>query len=227
MALVALNRTGLERAASALRAGEAVVLPFPTPLPYVVAATEPSTVNAAKGRPHDQPCGILVGAAGDVTPHLDLDAPTAALALWIALVERANLFVPLRPDAPWWLTRSGVDGVAGITLAWLDRLRSLADEFGHLYVSSGNRTAGPVCVTAADAETEFDGRRLVLDGDAHRDRSVPHGSATIIDVRRDGVLRVVRDGVHNRAFPVDHDAYLKELRRRYAASRAGGIGRVC
>ncbi|HET6547653.1 MAG TPA: Sua5/YciO/YrdC/YwlC family protein [Solirubrobacter sp.] len=210
-----MGAPGLAKVASALHDGDAVVIPFPSPLPYVVAATEAAAVNQAKGRPGDQPCGMLLGAAGDLAPHLDLDPATVELSIWIAQDEQANLLVPLLPGAPRWLSRGSADGLVGITLAWLAQTRPLADEFGHLFVSSANQTAGPVAVTAGEADDSFHGERLVLDGDPFRDASTPQGSATIIEVRRAGVLRVVRDGVNNRS----NAAYLQSLRDRFDAAR--------
>ncbi len=196
------------------------MIPFPSPLPYVIAATQAATVNQAKGRPPNQPCGILASAADDVAQHLDLDPATVALSIWIARVERANLFVPLRPDAPQWLRSGTVNGFVGITLAWLAQTRPLAHEFGHLFVSSANLTSRPVAVTAIEADSIFDSARLVLDGSPFRCASVPHGSATIIEVRREGQLRVVRDGINNHSLTADHAAYLQVLRNRFATSRA-------
>jgi tRNA A37 threonylcarbamoyladenosine synthetase subunit TsaC/SUA5/YrdC len=40
-----------------------------------------STVNEAKGRPSDQPCGILASAPEDVAAYLDLDAATVRLGM--------------------------------------------------------------------------------------------------------------------------------------------------
>jgi tRNA A37 threonylcarbamoyladenosine synthetase subunit TsaC/SUA5/YrdC len=204
--------------ATALRRGEAVLVPFPSPLPYAVAATTAAAVNEAKGRPPDQPCGILLASADDVLPHVDLDRATADLARWLGEIEQANLFLPLRPGAPDWLAASAVDGIVGITLAWLTQTRPLAGEFGHLWVSSANRTAGPVGVTAPEVDTIFAGERLVLDGDAVRDASPAHGSAPITEVGRHGRLRVARDGVNNRDLAADHAAYLAGLRTRYATA---------
>lgn len=219
MTIVALDARGLARLAAALREREAVVIPFASPLPYAVAATDAATVNRAKGRPSDQPCGILLGSAAALARHLDLDAATRALTVWIAEVEHANLLVPLRPGAPPWLSASAVDGFVGITLACLAQARPLVQEFGHLFVSSGNITSGRVGVTAGEVEEIFDGRRLVLDGDRFRDASRPQGSATIIHVRRSGRLRVARDGINNRSLAADEAAYLQSLRDRFVASR--------
>jgi tRNA A37 threonylcarbamoyladenosine synthetase subunit TsaC/SUA5/YrdC len=155
-----------------------------------------------------------------VVPHLDLDPPTAALATWIATVHRATLLVPIEPGAPPWLRENAPAGVVGVTMAWLPELGTLAEEFGYLAVSSGNLTGDAPVATAADADRIFGGEHLVLDGDAFRDPGVAHASAAMIEVRRGGALRVVRDGVNNRSEP-DHSAYLDGLRARFDASEAG------
>jgi hypothetical protein len=123
--------------------------------------------------------------------------------------------------APPWLREGSVDGFVGITLAWLPQTRPIADRLGHLFVSSGNLTSRPAAVTAPEADAMFGGRRLVLDGDRLRDPDMPHGSATMIEVRRSGVLRVVRDGINNRPFAGDSSGYLKSPRDRFLADRRG------
>lgn len=219
MTILALNSDGLAHVSAALRRAEAVIIPLASPLPYVVAATTASSVNELKGRPRAQACGMPVGHLGSVAPHLDLDPTTIELARWIALVERASLFVPLLPDAPNWLRSTSVNGFAGLTVAWLEQTSALADELGYLSVSSANLTSAPVAVSAHEADRIFDGERLVLDGDPYRNASAPQGSATIIEVRRQGALRVVRDGINNRLFGADPAAYLEALRERFARDR--------
>jgi hypothetical protein len=228
--IVPINTHGLAEIIAALHREEAVVLPFPSPLPYVVAATRAATVNQAKGRPSRQPCGILT-TADRIRPHLDLDDATAELSIWISEAEQVNLLAPVVPDAPHWLSSGAVNGFVGVTLAWLAETRPLADEFGYLFVSSGNLTTGRVGVTAPEVDSIFGGQRLVLDGDHLRDDTAAHGSATILRVRRHGLLEVVRDGINNRSLTADNSAYLEALRsrfadRQHAASAALEHGRV-
>lgn len=181
----------------ALDAGLAVVLPFPTPLPYVVAGTTPAAVNRAKGRPADQPTGLGVADFALVAPHLALDAATAGLAGRLTDELLLNLFLPVVDGAPAWLRPAAATGLVGVTTACLDATRPILERYGHLVLSSGNRTGGRVAVTAAEADAEFGGELTVLDGDAARDPSVPCGSAAIVVVRPGGVLELARDGVQS------------------------------
>ncbi len=98
--MLPIDPAGLAAATSAVRDGDPVVIPFPTPLPYVVAGATAAVVNGAKGRPADQPCGVLLPVMGGIAEFLDLDDGALRLATWIAEVERANLLLPVLPNAP-------------------------------------------------------------------------------------------------------------------------------
>jgi len=76
MTIVAADTAGLRRAGRVLDAAGAVILPLPTPLPYIVASLDAATVNAAKRRPSGQPVGLTDFSL--MTPHVDLDADTPA-----------------------------------------------------------------------------------------------------------------------------------------------------
>ena len=203
------------RAVEELRAGRAIVVPFPSPLPYGVAATSQAAVNRAKGRPEDQPAGMVVADFAGVAPYLALDRAAAALTAWLCTDQRLNVFVPLAPGAPAWLVQDAAGGTAGLMGSWLPELRGVLDPLGHLYVSSANVSKRAVATTASDADAAFDGDLLVVDGDAHRTPGVPHGSATIIRVSAAGDLTVARRGVNDIGFD-DAPAFLAELQRRYA-----------
>jgi hypothetical protein len=60
---------------------------------------------------------------------------------------------------------------------------------------------------------------LVLDGDAYRDRSRPHGSTTIVRMTEAGDLSVARPDITNEAFGTDLDAYASDLSRRWQAGQ--------
>lgn len=198
-------------AGRALDSGAAVVLPLPTPLPYVVAGTDAAEVNEAKGRPRDQPAGIGVADFSLVEPWLALDPAAAALARWLTDDLLLNLFVPVSAHAPDWL-RPASSGLTGVTTAGTAATRPLfLRHGGHLALSSGNRTGGAVAVTAAQADAVFDGRLLVLDGDDERDPDVACGSAAIVVVRPGGALELARGGIQTAGR--DPEAYLGELRR--------------
>lgn len=195
----------------ALDEGAAVVLPFPTPLPYVVTGADAGAVNEAKGRPRDQPTGLGVADFSLVEPWLALDAATAALARWLTDELLLNLFVPVREDAPDWL-RPAASGLTGVTTAGMAATRPLfLRHGGHLALSSGNRTGEEVATTAAQADAVFDGRLLVFDGDDDRDPDVPSGSAAIVIVRPGGELELAREGIQTAGR--DPETYLDELRR--------------
>ena len=211
---------GIRRISQALAAGRPVLLPLPTPLPYVVAGTEAAAVNRAKGRPDGQTAGMLVADLAMVRPHVCLDDETFALAGRLAADERVNLFVPVRPHGPAWLAPSTADGLLGVMVACLDRFRGVLEESGHLYVSSANRTGQEVAVTAAGADAAFGGELDVLDGDALREDGVPCGSATIVRVDPGGRFDVARRGIQDAGAPSAKD-YLSTAVTRIGTPPAG------
>lgn len=196
----------------ALAGGEAVVLPMPTPLPYVVAGPEPASVNVAKGRPADQPTGLAVADFALVERWLALDPASIDLARRLTDDLLLNLFVPVVDGAPGWL-RPGPSGLVGVTTACADRARPLLEgSGGHLVLTSANRTGDDVAVTAAEADAAFAGELVVLDGDDERDLAVPCGSAAIVVVRPGRVLELGREGIQT--VGRDPGAYLEELREQ-------------
>ncbi len=204
------------RARAALRAGAAVLLPLPSPLPYAVAATSAAVVNTTKGRPAQQPAGCLVPTLDDVRGCLDLTDDAFALAGWLADAERLTLFLPVRDDAvPDWLRPSVSGGCAGLMTACLPPFAPLLRELGRLFLSSGNRTTQVPATTAAEADAQFDGALLTLDGEPWRDPSVEHGSTTTLQVERDGRLLLRRPGSNDRASGGTPETYVAELRRRW------------
>ncbi|MFD2415664.1 hypothetical protein [Amycolatopsis pigmentata] len=80
--------------AEALRAGDAVALPLPSPLPYGVVAMNPATVNRVKGRPEGQPVGVAVGDFGKIAAFLRVTRETLGLVEWLCVTRRLNVFVP-------------------------------------------------------------------------------------------------------------------------------------
>jgi tRNA A37 threonylcarbamoyladenosine synthetase subunit TsaC/SUA5/YrdC len=211
------------RVTAALRAGEAVVLPLPSPLPYGVFGTSPAVVNRAKGRPENQPAGIVVADFGDFAPYLAVTADTVTMIEWLCVTAQLNVFAPLTGAAPSWLVQDQAltGGAVGMMGSWLPGLRDVLAAFGHLFVSSANKTKQAVAVTAGEADESFGGRLLVVDGDADRDAGRPHGSATIVRVSARGQLTVTRRGINNESFDGDNDAYLAALRRQYEEAAEG------
>ncbi len=215
MTIFALGDHGTAALADLLSRGVPVVVPLPSPLPYVVAGTDPGAVNAAKGRPRSQPVGAAVLTLDLIAPALKLDPETVEIARWLLFSEQAGVLVPVGAKAPGWLAPATVDGMAFLGGAWLPELSGLHEGRTNLYMSSGNTTSGKPAVTAAEAEEVFGGDLLVVDGDAFRDPSVTHGSSTMIAVGRDAQLKVTRPGINNRAFGDDEPGYIADLIRRW------------
>lgn len=202
---------------AALQAGQAVALPLPSPLPYAITATTAAAVNLAKGRPAPQPAGIVLRDFSAVTPFLAVDRGSAEMITWLCTEAQLNVFAPLASDAPPWLgrDRAGADGTVGLMGSWLPPLQDVLDTFGHLFISSANRTGQSAAVTAQECDSAFGGDLLVVDGDSHRAAGRPHGSATIVRVSPGGQLSVARHGINSEAFAGNDDAFLAELHRRY------------
>ncbi|MFF4415737.1 hypothetical protein ACFYY8_24685 [Streptosporangium sp. NPDC001559] len=212
----------------ALERGQAVVVPNPAPLTYVVAASSPQAVNAAKGRPLEQAVALwahnpaIFAALGDT---LDLDAGLTALAGRLLIDERVTLLVPLRPGAPCpgWLSPASRDGWALLFGArWSPLLPVLA---GHpvLYVSSANRTGRPPAATAADAAVMFPASVPVLGAafltPAGRDPAEPPRMATTtLRLHPDGRLDLHRHGAQDHPYP-NARRYLDHLRALHATGQ--------
>ncbi|MGW6882276.1 hypothetical protein [Streptomyces sp. MT206] len=215
----------MDEARRALRGGAAVVLPNPAPLTYVVAATRPRAVNEAKARPSGQPVALWAHHAGTrhaVTARTALDAAGIALAGRLLAEEHLTLLLPLRAGARWpdWLAPACKDGWVLLFGARWQPLAPLLDEHPVLYVSSANRTGGPPAATPAEALAVFPATVPVLraphpadgpaDGPARR-------ATTTVTLHPDGRLSLHRHGAQDQPFP-DPDAYLTDLRARYAPS---------
>jgi L-threonylcarbamoyladenylate synthase len=219
-------------AIEALRSERPVVAPWPSPLPYALTGTRAAAVNLAKKRPAGQPAGLSVADIDVIAPYLDLADDAVPLARWLCESELLSLLVPVSlARAPGWLAPAVQDGLVFFTAApWLPELATIIGYFGHLYMSSANITSGQPAVTAAEARRVFGDDLIVLDGDARRDPSRPHGSTTIVRMTGAGDLTVARPGINNAAFRADLDAYVCDLSRRWRApdleARASGGGRT-
>jgi L-threonylcarbamoyladenylate synthase len=175
MTIVRADEEGLRQLGRALDASIPIVVPLPTPLPYVVAGSDAAAVNVAKGRPAEQATGVAVSDFTLVTPYVELDEGTLAFARWLSAHELLNLMLPVGEGGPAWMRPSTWKGWLGVMLGWLGQIRPLLDERGHLYVSSANRTGGEVAVTAATANTAFGDEFLVIDGDEREISPSPPG----------------------------------------------------
>lgn len=204
-------------AADALRAGGAVILPNPSPLTYVVAATTPGAVNDAKGRPTGQEVALWVhddAVWSDLGTELALDPAALRTAFALLRDELVTLLVPVRAQArpsPW----AGPALRDGHLLLFGARWRPLSPlltGFPHLYVSSANRTGQPPADTAARATAMFGPGIPVVDADALRDARIPHAATTMLRIGAGGDLALVRRGAQDRAQGPDPDRYLARLR---------------
>lgn len=220
MTIVHLDRAGLARVGTLLDAGEAVVLPLPSPLPYAVVGRSIQSVNAAKGRAADQPCGVAVARFASVMPDLGLAPADVAFARWLMSDRLINLLLPINEPAAAWMAPSTRNGRLAMMLGWLPALRPVLDERHHLYLSSANRTGGSVARTAPAAQQELGTDAVVLDGDALRDRGGDSGSSAIIGVEPGSQLTLVRSGIQDADYD-DPDRFLSDLRRAWNDVRDG------
>ncbi len=203
----------------ALAGGAAVVLPNPPPLTYLVAATSPTTVNTAKGRPYDQEVALWVtrdAQLGELAAAFALDGEGMALARRLLVAERVTLLVPLRAGqaAPHWLAPSVRDGHALLFGARWAPLRPLVRGFTALYVSSANRAGRRPAARATQARVMFGERTAILDGDAWPGAGPRRGAATMLRLRPDATIDHVRPGAQNSAH-ADPAAYLACLREHH------------
>ncbi|MGW3339155.1 hypothetical protein ACWDCL_16960 [Streptomyces sp. NPDC001009] len=206
------------RAADALTTGRAAVLPNPSPLTYVVAATDPQAVNRAKGRPTDQEVALWVH--GDATwtslaPALDLTPAALDTALDLLRVELLTLLVPVRADTPPpdWATPALRDGHLLLFGAHWQPLAPLLARFPLLYVSSANRTGQTPAPTATRAAAMFGPGVPVTDADHLRSAGTPHSATTMLRIAPDGNLTHVRHGAQDHAHGPDPSRYLEHLER--------------
>ncbi|WP_372500291.1 L-threonylcarbamoyladenylate synthase [Sphaerisporangium perillae] len=187
---------GIADAASAIRAGELVVIPTDTVYGIGADAFTPSAVTAlleAKGRGRDMPVPVLVGtvrAAAALVDDLGSYGQDLIDTFWpgpLTLICRASR------SLNWDL--GDTKGTVAIRMPLHAVALELLKETGPMAVSSANRSGAPPATTAADAEEQLgESVAVYLDGGACSD-SVP---STIIDLTT-AVPRVLRKG----AIPVE------------------------
>jgi len=228
MPLLPITDQSVDQAMAALRAGSPIVIPAPSPMAYTITGTNAAAVNAAKGRPANQPAGLSVTDIDVVAPYLDLAKSVLPMARWLGESELVSLLAPVRPGGPGWLSPAISGGMLFFTsMPWLPGITKIIGEFGHLYMSSANLTGTQPVATAGEAEAAFGDRLVVLDGDQMRDAS-RHGSTTMIRISSQGDLAVARSGINNLAFGDDLAGYADDLAARWRtlkdAEQAGGSG---
>ncbi|MGW8727015.1 hypothetical protein ACWGNF_13445 [Streptomyces sp. NPDC055808] len=208
----------LGNAADALATGRAAVLPNPSPLTYVVAATDPQAVNNAKARPAGQEVALWVHSDttwAELTSALDLAPAALATALVLLRVELVTLLVPVRADTapPAWAAPALRDGHLLLFGAHWPPLAGLLARFPRLYVSSANRTGQSPAPTAAHATAMFGPDIPVADADELRSTGTPHAATTMLRIAPDGSLTHIRHGAQDRAHGPNPDRYLAHLDR--------------
>src|SRR5215469_8342055 len=98
MPLIPITDQTVDQALAALRAGSPIVIPTPSPMAYTITGTNAAAVNAAKGRPANQPAGLSVTDIDVVAPYLDLAERMLPMARWLGESELVSLLAPVRPD---------------------------------------------------------------------------------------------------------------------------------
>jgi L-threonylcarbamoyladenylate synthase len=204
-------------AAGALANGRAAILPNPSPLTYVVAATTPQAVNNAKARPAGQDVALWLhddATWAGLTASLEMTPAALDLALALLRVELVTLLVPARAGAPlpaWALPALRDDHLLLFGARW-QPLTALLARFPRLYVSSANRTGQAPAATASRAAAMFGPGVPVTDADHLRDAGTPHAATTMLRITPDGVLTHIRHGAQDQAHGPDPARYLEWLR---------------
>lgn len=224
----------------ALERGEAVVLPTPSPLAYVIAAKTAAAVNLARERPHNHPVATWEPRFDRLAPHLALDEMERRRLGWLLEVERVTVIAPQARGAaaPSWIEPAASYGMAllfGVTwkpIAWL------LERHAPLFVSSANRAGALPAIDLRQAVAAFGPEAWVLDGDPLRDRARPHASTTTLrfvpgrgwEIHRHGI----QDTLHATAGRGDYladvlsradAALLRKQRPRRHDGRGGRPGR--
>ncbi len=182
---------GLAAAASAVRAGQLVVLPTDTVYGLGCDAFSSSAVRAllsAKGRGRDMPVPVLVGSWSTVD-GLVLGVPPRARALIEAFWPGGlSLVLPHAPSLGWDLgeTRGTVMLRMPLHPVALELLR----EVGPMAVSSANRSGSPPAATVEQAREQLADRvGVFLDGGP-----AGESASTIVDLTSEDPV-LLREGV--------------------------------
>ncbi len=182
---------GLEIAASAIRAGDLVVLPTDTVYGIAADAFVPAAVDdllAAKGRGHSMPPPVLVGSVATLD-GIATDIPDAGRALVKEFWPGAlTIICRQQPSLVWNIGETGET----VAVRMPDEEISLAllEKTGPLAVSSANKSGVPAATTCDDAEEQLgDAVSVYLDGGP-----TPGAEpSTIVDLTG-GTPRILRAG---------------------------------
>ena len=185
------RKDGLAAAASAVRAGDLVVIPTDTVYGIGADAFSLSAVHdllAAKGRGPDMPVGVLVGSWSTID-GLVLSVPHQARQLIEAFWPGdLSLVLHHAPSLSWDLGRT--KGTVMVRMPLHPVAIELLRETGPMAVSSANRSGLPPASTVDEARSQLgESVRVYLDGGPSGD-PVP---STIVDLTGDAPV-MLREG---------------------------------
>jgi tRNA A37 threonylcarbamoyladenosine synthetase subunit TsaC/SUA5/YrdC len=188
-----------------LNEGQPVVLPNPSPLPYVVVAVSPVIINSVKRRSIDKNVASFIGRFDTIKQYFDLDQSGMKIAEKCLVEKQMTVLCPVKNDieVPTFLLPSLSNNHVLLFAAHLAGLQQLCLQFPSLYVSSGNVTSMEPKQFCTDVEAQFqefgnpEFRLLLVDGDHLRDKHRRHGSTTMVMVSQTGELSVKRNGIQD------------------------------
>jgi tRNA A37 threonylcarbamoyladenosine synthetase subunit TsaC/SUA5/YrdC len=186
-----------------LSEGQPIVLPNPSPLPYMVVAVSPVIINSLKRRSIDQHVASFLGRFETIKQYLNLDQYGMEIAEKCLVEKKMTVLCPVKNDieVPAFLLPSLNKNHLLLFAAHLAGLQQLCLQFPSLYVSSGNVTRMEPKQLCTDVQAQFkefgnpEFRLLLVDGDHLRDRHQLHGSTTMVMISRTGKLSVKRKGI--------------------------------
>ncbi|MEC4814968.1 MAG: hypothetical protein SAK29_17060 [Scytonema sp. PMC 1069.18] len=186
-----------------LSQGQPVVLPNPSPLPYVVVAVSPVIINSIKRRSLDQNVASFIGKFKTVKQYFNLDQYGMEIAEKCLVEKKMTVLCPLKNDieVPPSLLPSFKNNHVLLFASHLTGLKQLCLQFSSLYVSSGNVTKLEPKQFCTDVQAQFqefgnpEFKLLLVDGDHFRDRHQRHGSTTMVRISPTGNISVQRKGI--------------------------------
>ncbi|MCP6759969.1 MAG: hypothetical protein NHB32_14705 [Fischerella sp. CENA71] len=186
-----------------LSEGQPVVLPNPSPLPYVVVAVSPIIINSLKRRSLDQNVASFIGRFETVKQYFNLDQYGMEIAEKCLVENKMTVLCPVKNDIemPTFFLPSLKNNHVLLFATHLPGLQQLCVEFPSLYVSSGNVTKMEPQQFCTDVQTQFkefgnpEFKLLLVDGDHLRDRHQRHGSTTMVMISPTGNLSITRKGI--------------------------------
>lgn len=186
-----------------LNEGQPVVLPNPSPLPYVVVAVSPVIINSLKCRSVDQNVASFIGKFETVKQYFNLDQYGMEIAEKCLFEKKMTVLCPVKNDIelPGFLLPSLKNNHVLLFATHLAGLQQLCLQFPSLYVSSGNVTTMEPQQFCTDVQAQFEEfgntefRLLLVDGDHLRDRHQRHGSTTMVAISPTGNFSIKRKGI--------------------------------